>query len=160
MRATAPVAVVLDSTPLGLLTQKVGHRQGDACRAWLTGLEAAGSRFYVPEIADYEVRRELLRAGKAASVMRLDAFVVAEPDRYLPLTTQDVRLAAQLWAQARQPGHVTAPPEALDGDVLIAAQARRIVARHFGLSGVLVATQNTRHFANLAPAALWSDVKP
>jgi len=29
MRATAPVAVVLDSTPLGLLTQKVGHRQGD-----------------------------------------------------------------------------------------------------------------------------------
>lgn len=91
----------------------------------------------MPEIADYEVRRELLRAGKAASVMRLDAFVVAEPDHHLPLTTQDVRLAAQLWAQAR-----------------------RIVARHFGLSGVLVATQNTRHFANLAPAALWSDVKP
>lgn len=160
MRITSPLAVVLDTTALGLLTQKSGHAQGENCRAWLSGLEAVGSRFYVPEIADYEVRRELLRVGKMTSVLRLDMFLAAEPDRFLALTTMDVRLAVQLWAQARQSGHVTAPPEALDGDVLIAAQARRLVAANFGLSSVIVATENPRHFAGLAAGALWSDLQP
>ena len=78
---------------------------------------------YVPEIADFELRRELIRAGKTASISRLDAFVSAVPDRYLPLTTPDVRLASALWAQVRNQGRTTAPPDALDGDTLIAAQA-------------------------------------
>lgn len=94
----APTALVLDETPLSLLTQTTGHAQGDACKAWYARLDRAGSRFYVPEVADYELRRELLRSGKTASLLRLDAFLAAEADRFLPLSTPAMRLAASLWS--------------------------------------------------------------
>jgi hypothetical protein len=40
--------------------------------AWLQHLLGKGALVLIPEIADYEVRRELLRAEKTASVARLD----------------------------------------------------------------------------------------
>ncbi len=159
-----PIAVILDETPLSLLTQKQGHPQGDVCKAWYLALEAAGSRFYVPEIADFEIRRELLRVavktGSTASVGRLDIFIAAEADRYLPLTTPAVRLAAALWAQVRNQGRTTAPPEALDGDALIAAQANLFNSAAFGLSATVVATANVGHLSALTNAALWRDILP
>jgi len=162
--ANPPIAVILDETPLSLLTQKQGHPQGDVCKAWYLALEAAGSRFYVPEIADYELRRELLRAaaksGSTASIGRLDVFIAAEADRYLPLTTPAVRLAAALWAQARNQGRTTAPPEALDGDTLIAAQAVLFNPAAFGLSATVVATANVGHLSALTNALLWSSITP
>ena len=96
--------IVLDSTPLGLLTQRAGVLQADACRRWLESLQEAGHRVVVPEMADYEVRRELIRARRDLGVRRLDAFLAADPDAYLPLTTSVMRHAALLWAQARQQG--------------------------------------------------------
>lgn len=159
MTLSAPVALVLDASPLGLLTQRPGHAGGDACKSWYASLLHVGCRFFVPEIADYEVRRELLRRNNAAAVARLDGFSSA-PGRYLPLTTESVRLAAHLWAQTRQAGRVTADPKALDGDVLIAAQARLLIPADFGLSGTLIATENLAHFTSLAPAAAWSDIQP
>ena len=50
----------------------VSEKPGNRTRAW-TRL-----RFFVPAIVDYELRRELLRAGKTAYIRRLDAFVAAE----------------------------------------------------------------------------------
>lgn len=117
-------------------------------------------RFYVPEIADYELRRKMLHIRNAAEIARLEAFNAVAADRYRPLTTADVHLAAQLWAQARQTGHITAPPEALDSDVLIAAQARLLTPAVLGLQAVTVATSNVRHFIGLVPTALWSDIRP
>ena len=58
---------------------------------WLAGLLRGGVRVILPEIADYEVRRELIRAGKIASVARLDA--LAATIEYLPLTTAAMRQA-------------------------------------------------------------------
>jgi predicted nucleic acid-binding protein len=104
---------------------------------------------YVPEIADYEVRRELLRAGKTASIRRLDT-LITDLD-YLPLDTQTMRRAAELWAQARNLGTPTAPPEALDGDVILAAQAER--------AGGIVATENVRHLARFVTAKHWRDIR-
>ena len=161
MRLTQAAALVLDTTPPGLLTQRSGHAQGDVCKAWYATMAQAGCRFFVPEIADYELRRELLRTANTAAVARLDAFNEMDTQRYLPLTTQGVRVAASLWAQARQTGHVTAPPAALDGDVLIAAQAIRL-SFHTALP-VMIATENARHFAGLnfaaqVSAVLWSDI--
>ncbi len=162
MTLTQPTAIILDETPLSLLAQKQGHLQGDLCKAWDLSLEAAGCRFYVPEIADYELRRELLRVaaktGSTASIGRLDIFIAAEVDRYLPLTTSEVRLAAALWAQARNQGRTTAPPEALDGDALIAAQANLLNPAAFGLSAMVVATANVAHLSVLTTAVLWSDI--
>ena len=158
MRLVQPTAVVLDETPLSLLTQKVGHIQGDICKTWYAGLVQAGHRFYVPEIADFGLRRELIRAGRTSSITRLDSFLVALPDRYLPLTTPAVRLAAALWAQVRNQGRTTAPPEALDGDTLIAAQANLLNPAAFGLSAAVVATANVGHLSVLTAAVLWSDI--
>jgi len=155
-----PIAIVLDETPLSLLTQKIGHPQGDICKAWYASLIRARNRFYVPEIADFELRRELLRSGRTTSIGRLDAFIAAVSDRYLPLTTPAVRLAAALWAQARNRGRTTAPPEALDGDTLIAAQAVLFNPAAFGLTATVVATANVGHLSALTSAALWSEITP
>lgn len=94
------LAVALDSSPLGLVTQKVGKSpEGDACRLWMEDLLTQGIKIYVPEIADYEVRRELLRAGKPTGVLRLDR--LKQLARYVPLTTAAMQEAAALWAQVR-----------------------------------------------------------
>ena len=70
--------IVLDSAPLSLLCAPV-KKGGEAadCARWLAGLLAAGTRIVVPEIADYEVRRELIRAGKGSSIARLDTLASA-----------------------------------------------------------------------------------
>lgn len=72
-------------------------------------------------MADYEVRRELLRAGRLRSVERLDE-LAAELD-YLPLDTASMRRAAEFWALARNLGTPTADPREIDADVILAAQA-------------------------------------
>ena len=59
--------VVLDATPLGLVCTRRGHSRGDHSRAWLDALRLTGVRIVVPEIADYEVRRELLRINAVAA---------------------------------------------------------------------------------------------
>jgi predicted nucleic acid-binding protein len=57
-------AIVLDSGPLAMVTHRGGVPEVDECKRWLARLLARGTRVIVPEIADYETRRELLRAGK------------------------------------------------------------------------------------------------
>jgi hypothetical protein len=94
--------VLLDAGPLGLMTNPRRSRQSIACAQWLQALVGHGSRVLVPEVADYEVRRELLRANKARGLARLDA--LAGLLEYLPLTTAAMRQAAVFWAQARRRG--------------------------------------------------------
>jgi predicted nucleic acid-binding protein len=112
---------------------------------------ACGTRVIIPEIADYEVRRELLRAKKERGLARLDA--LANRLEYLPLTTAAIRQAAVFWAQARQQGQPTADEKALDGDVILAAQAMTL-----GVADVVIATTNVGHLSRFAPAALWPDL--
>lgn len=139
----------LDSTPLSLLCQRSTARGVPEIRAWLAAQTDAGVVVYVPEITDYEVRRELLRAGKTASIQRLDT-LVADLD-YLPLDTPTMHRAAELWAQARNQGTLTAPPEALDADVILAAQAEAV--------GAIVVTENVGHLARFVTAKHWRDMK-
>ena len=143
--------VLLDTGPLGLVTNPRRSSQSVACAQWLQALVAHGIRVIVPEIADYEVRRELLRANKERGLARLDA--LASRLEYLPLTTAAMRQAAVFWAQARQRGQPTAEDKALDGDVILAAQAMTI-----GVTDVTVATTNVGHLSRFAPAALWPDI--
>jgi predicted nucleic acid-binding protein len=143
--------VLLDAGPLGLVTNPRRARQSVACAQWLQALVRHGSRVLVPEIADYEVRRELLRANKVRGLARLDA--LAGLLEYLPLTTAAMRQAAIFWAQARQQGRPTADDKALDGDVILAAQAMTL-----GATDVVIATTNVGHLSRFAPAALWPDI--
>jgi hypothetical protein len=64
--------LLLDAGPLGLLSNPNRPRQTVSCRQWLTALRAANRRILVPEITDYEVRRELLRANKPLGIALLD----------------------------------------------------------------------------------------
>jgi predicted nucleic acid-binding protein len=69
---------------------------------------------------------------------------------YIPMVTATWRAAAKLWATLRSEGKVTAPPSALDADVLIGAQALSERAT--------VVTPNLRHFEAITPAVDWPDV--
>jgi predicted nucleic acid-binding protein len=146
--------VLLDSGPLGLLSSPPGKKgQIAICSGWLVALLAGGVRVVVPEIADYEVRRELLRLQKTKSIARLDALAAAT--EYLPLTTPSMRRAAELWAQARQQGQPTAGDKTIDADVILAAQALTLGASQF-----LVATTNIGHLSRFVPAELWHNISP
>ena len=57
------------------------------------------------------------------------------------------------WADVRRRGQPTADSKALDADVILAAQARRMTAAE-----VVVATTNVRHLSRLVDAKLWQDV--
>jgi predicted nucleic acid-binding protein len=146
----------LDSGPLGLLTHPQRSAEVIGITDWLSRHLRAGSQVIVPAIVYYELKRELLRAQKSAGIARLDAFVSAAPGRYLPLTDQALRLAADLWAKARQAGRPTAEPSALDIDVLVAAQARSFGAA----SEVVIVTANPRHLAQFTTAKRWNEIHP
>ena len=143
--------VVLDSGPVGLLAKRGGVDSVDACLAWQDNLAAQNTRVILPEIVDYEVRRELVRLKATSSIARLDR--LASLIEYLPLTTAAMRKAAELWAQGRQSGQPTADPKELDGDVILAAQALLL-----GVSDVVVATTNVGHLSRYVIAKFWQDV--
>jgi len=92
--------VLLDAGPVGLLTRSPRVPEAAACYAWLRAQLASGTRVLLPEIADYEVRRELLRLQARAALRRLDA--LQHEAVYLPLNTPVMQHAAELWAQMRQ----------------------------------------------------------
>lgn len=76
---------------------------------------------------------------------------------YIPITTKEMRLAAHFWARLRRTGKPTAPNDALDGDVILAAQAAALLALG---EDVIVATTNPHHLARLVPAAQWDTIAP
>jgi len=143
--------VLLDSGPVGMVTHP---RRNAEVKAWLRELLLGGTIVFVPEIVDFEVRREFLRAGKTRSVERLDALVAALT--YLPITTPAMRQAASFWALARRQGRPTAPDLALDADVILAGQAAVLS----GGDEVIVATTNVGHLARFVDAREWQDIRP
>ena len=150
-------AILLDAGPLGLLTNPKNTPEPRAMTRWALDIMAAGHRLIVPAIADYEVRRELERVGQRRGLAQLDAFNAARSDRYLALTDDALRLAAKLWAQARNAGMPTADPKELDCDVLIAAQA---LTMGVPTSDLVIATTNVGHLARFVPADLWTNITP
>lgn len=145
--------VLLDAGPLGLVTNPKRSAVSTACAVWLQSLVNAGWRVVVPEIADYEVRRELLRANKTAGIAQLDA--LAALLEYLPLTTAAMRHAAASWAGARQAGQPTAGDHTIDADMILVGQAMT-----FGASDVIVATTNVGHLSRFVPADIWQSIRP
>jgi predicted nucleic acid-binding protein len=145
--------IVLDTGPLGLVTNPKLSAESVACAQWLQTHITRGSRVIIPEIADYEVRRELLRASKRKGVARLDD--LAKALEYLPITTTTMRQAAQLWAQARQQGQPTAGDKTIDGDMILIAQAMTLA-----IPDVVIATTNVGHLSRFIAAELWQNITP
>ena len=146
-------AIVLDAGPLGLLANPKASADGLACHQWVRGHIAVGVEVFLPEIVDYEVRRELLQARLPKSVAALD-ILQAELD-YLALTTSVMRRAAALWAEVRQAGRPTTDRHALDGDVILAAQA---LSLGYAPGEVVIATTNVGHLSRFIAARRWQDI--
>src|SRR5262249_49130820 len=147
--------VVLDSGPLGRVANPLATPENDLCSLWLEELLINGALVVIPEIADYEVRRELLRANKPESIKVLDA--LQSTNYYLPITTATMLKAAEFWAQARNRGKPTADDKALDGDVILAAQATLLT--NLG-DELVIATTNVSHLSLFVDAREWQDIKP
>jgi len=144
--------VLLDAGPLGLVTNPKVSPLSVACSEWLQTLVGRRTRILLPEIADYEVRRELWRASKIKGLQRLDA--LGNLLEYLPLTTAAMRHAAMFWASARQQGQPTAGDKTIDGDMILAGQAAAL-----GEADLVIATTNVGHLGRFAPADLWQNIE-
>ncbi len=136
--------LLLDTGVLGFLCHPRKHED---VREWLWDAIVL-HELRVPEVADYELRRELLRIESKWGLERLGE--LGGKLGYLPVTTTDWRRAAELWAEGRRAGRPTAGDDALDADLLLAAQALA--------EGAAVVTLNTRHFAGLVDCMTWHDV--
>ena len=147
--------VLLDTSVLGLVTNPSSKPEPTECKQWFKARLQDGVRFYVPEIADYELRRKLLHLKLTNTIKRLDELKSAIG--YLPITTAAMLKAAELWADARRRGRPTAAEAALDGDVILAAQAAMLT----GMAqpgDALVATSNVDHLDQFVTARRWQDI--
>lgn len=145
--------ILLDAGPLGVISNPNQSHAVLTCRQWAHKQQKLGHLIVVPEIADYEVRRELLRADKFNGIQRLD--LVKSTFAYLPITTRAMLKAAGFWAQVRKAGKQTADNLALDADVILAAQAAILIEEG---AEVVVATANPRHLSLFVPATNWQSI--
>jgi predicted nucleic acid-binding protein len=143
--------VILDSGPLGLLSNPKISPAGVACNEWLNDLLDRDRRVIIPGIVDYEIRRELLRAGKVVGLRRLEE--LREQLEFLPITQTALFRAAELWAEVRQRGLTTAADAALDGDCILAAQVLLL-----NEPDAIIATLNVSHLSRFTTAALWHEI--
>ena len=145
--------LLLDSGPVGILAHPHNPPQVVACRRWVASLQLAGWRVILPEIADYEIRREMLLKGSSTGIANLDW--LGSQLEFLPLTTIAMRKAAEFWATTRKRGAPTAGPNKLDGDVILAAQAVTL-----GDPNAIVATSNVAHLSRFVAAEYWQNIVP
>jgi predicted nucleic acid-binding protein len=145
--------VVLDTGVLGLVTHPSKKSEPRDCKEWLKTLLQQGVSVYIPEIADYELRRELLRLDLGSAVARLDS--LKSVIGYLPITTAAMIKAAEFWASARKSGVPTADPKALDADVILAAQTFWLASL---MTSPVVATTNVDHLGRFVDARRWQDI--
>jgi predicted nucleic acid-binding protein len=145
--------IVLDTDVLGLLTHPNTSDQSQRCNDWFSSLVSEGVHFVLPEIADYELRREALRIKSTKTIRRLDA--LKGLIRYEPISTQAMLEAARLWAWVRNQGQPTADPKALDGDVILAGQIAQLAPL---ADEIVIATTNVRHLSLFGSARLWENI--
>lgn len=145
--------ILLDAGPLSLLSSPRNLPGPTKCKQWATSLRKIQRRIVVPEIADYEVRRELIRLNRGSSLALLDQ--VGQQFEYLPITTFAMRRAAELWANARRGGMPTAADATIDADAILAAQALTL-----GVAQFVIATANPVHLTRFVPAELWENIVP
>jgi hypothetical protein len=146
--------VLLDAGPLGMITNPKSSPDNEACKEWLSALATKGTEVIIPEIADYEVRRELLRAGKQRGLGRLDALKGILG--FAPITSPVMLKAAEFWATARNSGRKAADDASLDADMILVAQASDLARDDME---VVLATTNVRHLTLFAPAKLWREIE-
>lgn len=139
--------IFLDAGPLGMIAHP---RPNSQIAKWYKRIVTGRCEIYVAEVADYEVRRNLLLERLERSVDRLDE--LKQELTFLPLTTAQMLKAAELWADSRRKGQPTCDPKELDCDVILAAQALSVSVH------AIVATDNIKHLVRFVDARHWNDI--
>jgi predicted nucleic acid-binding protein len=137
--------IMLDTGPLGKITHP--RRNPDIVN-WFQSLLQNNVPVIIPEISDYELRRNLILENLIKSLERLNQ--LKELLIYQPINTDTMLLAAQLWADARKNGTPTANKFALDGDVILSTQAIQ--------SNAVIVTENTSHLSQFTLAIHWNEL--
>jgi predicted nucleic acid-binding protein len=135
---------IFDSDPAGLASHEPGNPERGYLRHWMIKETTANAIIVIPAIVDYEVRRSLILAEAWDGVGRLDALYEDYDVRYLPITKDAMKRAAELWAKARREHRPTAGDQALDGDVILSAQAMEYCS---DVDDWQVITENVEHIA-------------
>lgn len=148
-RKVAPLnrPIILDAGPLGMIAHP---RPNPQIAEWYKRIVSSDCEIFVPEVADYEVRRSLLLRGLGLALGRLDE--LKQELNYWPLTTAQMLKAAELWAESWRKGQPTCDPKELDCDVILAAQALSVSEE------AIVATENIKHLARFVDAKHWKDI--
>jgi len=147
--------LLIDTGVLGEFCHPNTAKYRPKINQFLNHLAQGNLDVFIPEIADYELRRELLRFAKqnrqttSKSLERLDNLVSVYGFEYLPITTPMWHQAAELWAEARNIGQPIADPKDLGGDVILAAQAMAI-------AGVVIT--NVKHLGRFVVAKEWNEL--
>ncbi|ACB50578.1 hypothetical protein cce_1228 [Crocosphaera subtropica ATCC 51142] len=145
--------ILLDSTPVGLIINPKANLLAKKCQEWFKTLFERGYDVILSEIVDYEIRRELLRANKLSGIRKLNQLKYELI--YLPITTEVMLKAAELWAEVRKKGKPTADNKALDGDVILTAQAVLLQENDYE---IIIVTSNIKHFSMFVDAREWKNV--
>ena len=146
--------ILLDTGPLGYITHPTDKGDNGLCKKWFEDLRAADIAIRIPQIADYELRRKLIHIKSSASIALLNK-LIRSTGGLIRLTTRTMRKSAELWAQSRWDGIQTGDDAAIDGDVMLCAQA--ILLAENG-DTVQVATTNVKHLETYVHAKKWSEL--
>lgn len=157
-----PRTLVLDTFPLSSVGKQAPGPAApltvsEQCHRWIRACLVAGNPILSPAIAYYEVLREMERIQATTQIRRIQQFCAAAPRRFLSITDAHLEVAAHLWATARNAGYPTASPDALDVDVILAAQA---LSLNLSTTDYVIATTNAGHLSLFVPAEHWQTIPP
>jgi predicted nucleic acid-binding protein len=153
------ITIILDTFPVSCTSKPKNTTvtETDICRDWISECSTQGNPIYVPEICYYEALRELERTNATVQIARLKTFCFAIPNRYIPITTNQIEEAAKLWAQVRNMGKTTASNDSIDADMILIVQA---LSLGLPTSDFVIATTNVKHIGIFAPAQHWKNIIP
>jgi predicted nucleic acid-binding protein len=140
--------LLLDTGPAGEITHPQENLE---ITQWIRERLVDGDTIVLPEVVDFELRRSYLlelAQGRKKTQKSLDRLnELKETLTFLPINSEVMLKAAELWADARHVGKPTADRKELDCDVILAAQALQI--------GGTVVTTNPGHLGLFVPVISW-----
>lgn len=129
--------VLLDSGPLGEI---ISPKPKGYIKDWLSFIKQNKISLRVPEIIDYEIRRNLILSNLGKSERRLNQY--RNRKEFIHLNSEILICACEIWAELRRIGQPTASKERLDIDVLLIAQA---ISQTDSFEEVIIVTTNVKH---------------
>lgn len=150
--------VLIDTNILGKLCHPHAPSNKPVVDAFEIALLSNKYLFLIPEIVDYELRRKYLHQIYSSNTQlnnfgknclsNLDVF--CNPINFLPLNTNAMKKAADLWGNARAIGKGTSSPTSLDADVILAGQAIE--------ANGIVLTENVKHLSVYVNTLTWQNL--